>query len=223
MAKKQKSNPEGQLLALLKDVLPKAVSDQKLVQKIYSACEKEISSKVRVESFEKFCSRAEMPNLEEQTIEEIQRQFEDSFGKGAVSIVPHPKKQAATVEVVIDGEVLEGIVKVGRNGNGEADEEQEFKPKFVPFPVSLESDPELVWTLGRGENLTSEEAAITLDKAQEEFWASKLGQNILKKKRVERNFAEFVSRVPSKFLNEVGLKRHYKEPEPVKQLRAKKR
>jgi len=222
MAKKQKSNPEGQLLALLKDVLPKAISDQKLVEKIYSACEKEISSKVRVESFQKFCTRAEMPDLEEPTIEEIQRQFEDSFGKGAVSIVAHPKKQAATVEVVIDGEVLEGVVKVGKNGNGEGDEEQEFKPKFVPFPVSLESDPELVWTLGRGENLTPEEAAITLTKAQEDFWASKQGQNLLKK-RVEKTFAEFVSRAPSKLLGEVGLKRHYKEPEPVKQLRAKKR
>ena len=222
MAKKQKSNPEVQVLALLKDVLPKAVSDQKLVEKIYSACEKEISSKVRVESFQKFCSRADVPDLEDQTIEGIQRQFEDSFGKGTVSIVPHLKKQAATVEVVIDGEVLEGVVKVGNNGNGEADEEQEFKPKFVPFPVSLESDPELVWTLGRGENLTPEEAAITLNKAQEDFWASKQGQNLLRK-RVEKNFAEFVSRVPSKFLSEVGLKRHYKEPEPVKQLRAKKR
>ena len=221
MAKKQKSSPEGQLLALLKDVLPKAVSDQKLVEKIYSACEKEISGKVRVEGFQKFCSRAEVPDLEEQTIEDIQRQFEENFGKGTVSIVPHPKKQAATVEVVIDGEVLEGVVKVGKNGNGEADEEQEFKPKFVPFPVSLASDPELVWTLGRGENLTPEEAAVTLGKAQEDFWASKQGQNLLRK-RVEKTFAEFVSRVPSKFLSEVGLKRHYKEPEPVKQLRAKK-
>ena len=221
MAKKQKSNPEGQLLALLKDVLPKAVSDQKLVEKIYSACEKEISSKTRVETFKKFCSRAEMPDLEEATIEEIQRQFEDSFGKGAVSIVPHPKKQAATVEVVVDGEVLEGVVKVGTNGSGEADEDQEFKPKFVPFPVSLATDPELVWTLGRGENLTAEEAAITLTKAQEDFWASKQGQNFLRK-RVEKTFAEFVSRVPSKLLTEMGLKRHYKEPEPLKQLRARK-
>lgn len=220
MAKKQKSNPEGQLLALLKDVLPKAVADQKLVDKIYSACEKEISSKSRVESFKKFCTRAEVPDLEEATIDEIQRQFEESFGKGAVSIVPHPKKQAATVEVVVDGEVLEGVVKVGANGNAEDDGEQEFKPKFVPFPVSLESDPELVWTLGRGETLTPEEAAISLGKAQEDFWASKQGQNLLRK-RVEKTFAEFVSRVPAKFLSEVGLKRHYKEPEPLKQLRAK--
>jgi len=221
MAKKQKSNPEGQLLALLKDVLPRAVSDQKLVDKIYSACEKEISAKVRVASFLKFCSSAEVPDLEAASVQEIQRQFEESFGKGAVSIIPHPKKQAATVEVIVDGEVLEGVVKVGVNGNGEADEEQEFKPKFVPFPVSLESDPELVWSLGRGENLTPEEAAITLTKTQEDFWASKQGQKLLRD-RVERNFAEFVSRVPSKFLTEVGLKRHYKDPEALKQLRAKK-
>lgn len=221
MAKKQKSNPEGQLLALLKDVLPKAVSDQKLVDKIYSACEKEISAKVRVESFQKFCSRAEMPDLEAKTVEEIQRQFETSFGKGSVSIIPHPKKQAATVEVVVDGEVLEGVVKVGVNGNGEADEEPEFKPKFVPFPVALESDPELVWALGRGENLTPEEAAITLTKTQEDFWASKQGQKLIRD-RVEKSFAEFVSRVPSKLLAEAGLKRHYKEPEALKQLRAKR-
>src|SRR5688572_33080686 len=126
MAKKQKANPEGQLLALLKDVLPKAVTDQKLADKIYSACEKEISAKVRVESFETFCSRAEMPDLETQTVEEIQRQFEESFGKGSVSIMPHPKKQAETVEVVVDGEVRVGVVKVGNSNNGEADEEQEF-------------------------------------------------------------------------------------------------
>src|SRR6187401_762510 len=95
MAKKQKTSPQFEALELLKNVLPKTLTDQKLVEKIYSACEKEISSKVRVESFQKFCGRAEMPDLEEQTIEEIQKQFEDSFGKGAVSVVAHPKKQAA--------------------------------------------------------------------------------------------------------------------------------
>ncbi len=224
MAKKQKSNPEGQLLALLKDVLPKAVSDEKLVEKIYAACEREISAKVRVHSFQEFCTRAEVPDLEDNTIEEIQKQFENSFGKGTVTIVPHLKKQAATVEVVVDGEVLEGVVRVGKNGSGEGDDgDPEFKPKFVPFPVSLATDPELVWTFGRGENLTPEEAAISLGKAQEDFWASKQGQTLLHKKRVEKNFAEFVSRVPSKFLSELGLKRHYKEPEPVKQLRPVKR
>jgi len=217
MAKKQKTSPQFEALELLKNVLPKTVSDQKLVEKIYSACEKEISTKVRVESFQKFCARAELPNLESASVKEVQKQFEDSFGKGAVSVVPHPKKQAATVEVVLDGEVLEGVVKVGPT-NGEEDAEDEFKPKYVPFPISLQTDPELVWVLARGENLTPEEAAITLTKTQDDFWASKQGQKLIRD-RVEKTFAEFMSRVPAKMLNEGGLKRHYKEPEPLKQIR----
>jgi len=220
MAKKQKTSPQFEALELLKNVLPKTLSDQKLVDKIYSACEKEIASKVRGESFQKFCARAELPNLETGSVKEIQKQFEDSFGKGAVSVVPHPKKQAATVEVVLDGEVLEGVVKVGTS-NGEDEGEDEFKPKYVPFPVSLQTDPELVWVLARGENLTPEEAAITLTKTQEDFWASKQGQKLIRD-RVEKTFAEFISRVPAKMLGESGLKRHYKEPEPLKQLRVQK-
>jgi hypothetical protein len=220
MAKKQKTSPQFEALELLKNVLPKTLSDQKLVEKIYSACEKEITSKVRVESFQKFCARAELPNLETGSVKEIQKQFEDSFGKGAVSVIPHPKKQAATVEVVLDGEVLEGVVKVGTS-NGEEEGEDEFKPKYIPFPVSLQSDPELVWVLARGENLTPEEAAITLTKTQEDFWASKQGQKLIRD-RVEKTFAEFMSRVPGKMLGEGGLKRHYKEPEPLKQLRVER-
>jgi hypothetical protein len=222
MAKKAKTSPQFEALELLKNVLPKTVTDQKLVDKIYSACEKAISSQVRVESFQKFCSRAELPNLETATVKEIQKQFEESFGKGAVSVVPHPKKQAATVEVVLDGEVMEGVVKVGASNNGDEEGEDEFKPKYVPFPVSLEADPELVWVLARGENLTPEEAAITLTKTQDDFWASKQGQKLIRD-RVEKTFAEFISRVPSKMLNEGGLKRHYKEPEPLKQIRAETR
>jgi hypothetical protein len=36
---------------------------------------------------------------------------------------------------------------------------------------------------------------------------------------VERSFPEFISRAPAGLLTEVGLKRHYKTPEPVKVLR----
>jgi len=49
MSKKQKSKPQAEVLELLKSVLPKAVADQRLADKIYSACEKEISAKSRVE------------------------------------------------------------------------------------------------------------------------------------------------------------------------------
>lgn len=219
MAKKQKSDHNAEALELLKDVLPRAVSDQHLVDKILSACEKQISTRIKVEAFQKFCTRAELPSLETETVNEIQQRFEETFGKGTVSIIPHPKKQAASVEVVLDGEVMEGVIKVGAAKNGEAEEDEaEFKPKFVPFPVSLESDPELVWVLGRGENLTPEEAAMALTKIQDDFWASRQGQKLLKE-RVERSFPEFISRAPSKFLREIGIKRHYKDPEPLKQLR----
>lgn len=217
MSKKQKSKPQVEVLELLKSILPKAVSDQRLADKIYSACEKEISAKSRVEHFEKFCARAELPDLNMESVDEVQRQFEESFGKGTVSLIPHPKKGAASVEVVVDGEVLEGVIKVGKNGESK-EEEAEFKPKYVPFPVSLESDPELVWVLARGENLTPEEGAVLLSKTQDDFWASKQGQKLIRD-RVERSFPEFISRVPSKMLSEIGLKRHYKEPEPVKQLK----
>ena len=37
--------------------------------------------------------------------------------------------------------------------------------------------------------------------------------------RVEKSFAEFIARAPGKMLTESGLKRHYKDPEPVKQIK----
>ena len=66
--------------------------------------------------------------------------------------------------------------------------------------------------------MTPEEAGIALAKVQEDFWASKTGQKLIRD-RVDRSFPEFISRAPAGMLNEVGLKRHYKTPEPVKILR----
>jgi hypothetical protein len=214
-----KQNNELELLNLLKSVLPKAVPDARLADKIYSALEKEIAAKERVASFEKFCHRAELPNLEKSSLAEVKEQFETAFGKGAVSLVPHPGKKAVSVEVVTSGGTFEGVVKVGANGeNGEAGGDDEIKPKFVPFPIALEADPELVWILARDERMTPEEGSIALAKAQDGFWESKAGQQHLRN-RVERTFPEFVAKVPSKMLGELGLKRHYKDPEPVKQLK----
>jgi len=90
--------------------------------------------------------------------------------------------------------------------------------KLVPFPVCLPGDKELVWLLAKRENLTPEEAGIALSKLEENFWASKTGQKLIRD-RVERNFSEFIARVSGGSLTEVGLKRHYKTPEPVKLLR----
>lgn len=212
-----KQNQEAQLLNLLKSILPKAVSDAKLADKIYSAFEKEISAKERVGAFEKFCKRTELPDLEEKTLKDVKEQFESSFGKGAVSIVPHPAKKAVTVEVETPEGIFESVIKVGANvGEGEGDDE--IKATFVPFPIAMETDPELIWMLARDERMTPSDAAIALTKAQESFWESKAGQQHLRK-RVERTFPEFIAKVPSKVLVEVGLKRHYKDPEPVKQIK----
>jgi hypothetical protein len=95
------------------------------------------------------------------------------------------------------------------------------KPKFVPFPVSLPSDPELVWLLARDERMTPDDASVALAKVQESFWESKAGQQHLRK-RTERTFPEFINKVPGKVLGEAGLKRHYKEPETVKAIQVLK-
>jgi hypothetical protein len=72
--------------------------------------------------------------------------------------------------------------------------------------------------LGRDERKTPDEAMIALSKVQESFWESKAGQQHLQK-RTERTFPEFMSKVPGKILTEVGLKRHYKEGEALKQIK----
>ena len=211
-----KPNQEKQLLDLLKSILPKAVPDAKLADKIYSAFEKEFTSKEQVVSFAKLCRRTELPDLEPKTINEVKKELETTFGKGSVALIPHPQKKAVSVEVVTPHGTFEGVINVG--AVVEESDADEIKATFVAFPVALEADAELVWVLARDERMTPEEAAIALAKAQDSFWESKAGQQHLRK-RVERTFSEFIAKVPSKVLTEVGLKRHYKDPEPVKQIR----
>ena len=59
---------------------------------------------------------------------------------------------------------------------------------------------------------------ISPDKVQDSFWTSQAGQQHLQK-RTERTFPEFIVKVPGKILSEAGLRRHHKEPEPVKQIK----
>ena len=117
-----------------------------------------------------------------------------------------------------DGSQFNSEIKVGPVAAAASDE-QEITLKFVPFPVCLPGDKELVWLLAKRENLSAEEAGIALSKLEEDFWASKTGQKLLRD-RVDRSFPEFIARAPGGMLNEVGLKRHYKTPEPIKPLRS---
>ena len=212
-----KETSEAQLLNLLKQVLPKTVADPSLVEKIYSACEKEIGAKTRVAAFEKFCKTIALPDLEKKSVSGVKQQLEANFGQGTVNVVPHSSGKAASVEVISKEGTYEGTIKVGAVPEVAGSEDEE-KPKFQPLPVCMPGDPEMVWVLARHENLTAEEALMKLDKVQEDFWESKSGQKHLRE-RVERTFPEFIAKVPSKMLTEFGLKRHYKDPEPVKELK----
>ena len=223
MKNETKKTTEAQLLDLLKKVLPKATRDVQLAGKIYQAIELELKAKARGSAFDKFCAKVELPDVEPKSIEEVKTQLAASFGQGDVTLKPNRKEKSLAVEVSLtDGTQFSGEIKVNPNAGAEASEEQEITLKFVPFPVCLPGDKELVWLLGKRENLSPEEAGIALTKAETEFWASKTGQKLLRD-RVERSFPEFIARVPAGMLNEMGLKRHYKTPEPIKPLRALKK
>lgn len=214
---KPKAMNEKQFLDLLKKVLPKTTSDINLAGKIIDAIEKELGSKVKKEAFEKFCEKCELPDLEPTTVMEVKEQLKNAFGEGNVSVKVNKKDEALDIELKMGGAELASQIKVKPVSGDEVD--PELVLKFVPFPVCLPADPELVWMLGKRENLTSEEAGIFLAKVEEDFWASKSGQKLIRD-RVERSFPEFIARVPSKMLTEVGLKRHYKEPEPIKAMQS---
>ena len=215
---KSKRDEQAQLLDLLRAILPKVAPDPAFAEKIYSAFEAELRIKNRVNSFEKFCERIPLPDLEAKTLEEVKQQLIAGFGDADLDIEPHEDGKGLRVDVSLpDGTQFHSRILV-RPLVPEGGDEPEVTMKFVPLPVSLPGDPELIWALAKRENMTSDEAAIALTKIEDDFWASKTGQKLIRD-RVERSFPEFIARVPAGLLNEQGLKRHYKLPEPVKVLR----
>jgi hypothetical protein len=225
MAKEKKSSTKSkldeqtQLLTLLRTILPKVAPDPAFAEKLYSAFEAELRAKNRVVSFEKFCDRIPLPDLEAKTLEEVKQQLVAGFGDVDMEIEPDESGKSLAVDVSLpDGTQFHKIIPV-RPVAPEASEEEEVTLKFVSLPVSLPGDPELIWALAKRENMTNEEAAIALTKIEDDFWASKAGQKLLKD-RVDRTFPEFIARVPAGLLGDVGLKRHYKLPEALKILRA---
>ena len=215
MKNKTKAMNEAQLLELLKKVLPKATDDARLAEKIFSAVKKELKAGQRVGSFQKFCEKVELPDLEPLTILDVKRQLHDAFGDADVAVKADKKEKTLMVEVDLPEGKITGQIKVKPVGD-EASDEQEVTLKFVPFPVCMPGDKELVWLLGKKENMSPDEAAVTLSKVEEEFWLSKTGQNLIRKRVADRSFPEFIARVPGGALSAAGLKRHYKTPEPLK-------
>lgn len=219
---KSKRDEQAELLNLLRSVLPKIAPDPALAEQIYSACEAELRAKNQVHSFEKFCERIELPDLEPKTVEEVKQHFTAGFGDADMEIIPDDEGRGLNVDVSLpDGTQFHSRIPV-RPVAPDTGDEPEVTLKFVAFPVALAGDPELTWALGKRENMSNDEAAMALTKIEDDFWASKTGQKLLKD-RVDRTFPEFIARVPAGLLGDAGLKRHYKLPEAVKVLRAAKK
>ena len=210
---KIKGMNEAQFLALLQKVLPKATQDPHLASAIYDEVAKEVRLLKSIEAFEKLCETGALPNAEPETVAELQNDLAEKFGEANVAITPDENGTGVEVEIALPDRKMSSRVKVDPTVV-----EEEVKVPFVPFPVCLPEDQELVWLLGRREVLGPDEAARALAKIEEEFWATKKGQQ-LQRENVEKSFAEFIINVPASALKESGLKRHYKEPETLKALR----
>ena len=216
---KPKPLTEAQFLALLEKVLAKFVErDLKLRAAIQEEVSKEIRLHNHVASFTKFCEQGAVPDLKPETVAELQEQLAATFGSDAsVSVTPDESRGGLMdVEITLPDRTVTSQVKV--DPAVAAGGEEPVKAPFVPFPVALPTDAELVWVLARREDLGPDEAARALANIEEEYWSSKAGQKRLKD-GAERNFAEFIANVPSAALLESGLKRHYKEPETLHSLR----
>ncbi len=209
---KPKGINQTEFLALLQKVLPKATQDPHLASSIYEQIAKEVRLINSLESFEKFCEEGSLPNLEPDTVAELQSELAEKFGEANIAITAEEDGGGVAVEITLPDRTLNSTLKVKA-----VDEEEEVIAPFVPFPVCLPDDPELVWVLARRENLGPDEAVRALVLIEEEFWATKGGQK-LQKEQVDKTFAEFIAHVPAAALKESGLKRHYKEPETLKAL-----
>lgn len=194
-------------------MLPKATQDPHLASAIYDEVAKEVRLLKSIEAFEKLCESGALPNAEPETVAELQNDLAEKFGEENVAITPDENGTGVEVEIALPDRKMSSRVKVDPTVV-----EEEVKVPFVPFPVCLPEDQELVWLLGRREDLGVDEAVRALAKIEEEFWATKKGQQ-LQRENVEKSFAEFIINVPASALTESGLKRHYKEPETLKALR----
>lgn len=207
---------EEEIIKLLNDVLPEAIKDPKVSNKIMNAIRKELKHKSRATAFGEYCRICPLPDLEEETVKIVASRFEEAFGKENLEIAVDAEGEKLVVELTLGNTVMNSEITVNERPLDEVDE-PEIKLKHVPFPVALPGDKELVWLMAKKENLSPEEAGIALASVQVEFWETKSGQNQLRK-GAERSFPEFVNRVPARMLAEVGLKRHYKDPEAIKVL-----
>jgi len=152
--KKTRTKRDEQMLVLdlLRAVLPKVAPDLAWADKIYAACEVELRAKNRVVSFEKFCDRIELPDLEPKTVEEVKQHFVAGFADADLDIQPDEENKALAVDVSLpDGTQFHQLIRV-RPVGPESTDDPEVTLKFVSFPVALPGDKELAWALAKRES-----------------------------------------------------------------------
>ena len=214
---KPKPITEAQFFALLEKALSKVIPDLNLRAAIHDEVTKEVRLHNHLATFTKFCEEGSVPDLKPETVAELQDQLTAGFGSDAkVELKPDAEGgNGVAVEITLPDRTISSQIKVAAAGAG--DDDGQPKAPFVPFPVALPTDAELVWVLARREDLGPDEAARALSHIQEEFWGSKSGQKLMREGE-ERNFAAFIAAVPAAALLEAGLKRHYKAPETLHSL-----
>src|SRR5579862_7505713 len=141
---KIKGMNEAQFLSLLQKVLPKATKDPHLASAIYDEVAREVQLLKSIESFEKFCETGALPNIEPDTVADLQTELAGKFGVDNVAITPDENGTGVAVEIALPDRKMSSRIKVDPTVV-----EEEVKIPFVPFPVSLPEDPELVWLLAR--------------------------------------------------------------------------
>ena len=207
-------------LEILQDILPKATKDAKLTNRIINAVKRELAASEQHKAFERFCKKTPVPHLEDQAIASVEKVLKESYPESDITVQPVKAENIMALEVAHqDGGHYYGELKVDPSAPLPDDPDaQNYKPKFVPFPVALPGDPSNVWYLSKREDLANEDAARALSALQADYWESRTGQRALRK-GAERGFPDFIDRVPAGLLRELGLKRHYKVPEPVTTIR----
>ena len=108
---KSKRDEQAQLLELLRTILPKVAPDPAFADKIYSAFEAELRAKNRVTSFEKFCERIPLPDLEAKTLDEVKQQLAAGFGDVDLDIQPDEENKSLAIDVSLpDGLGLAAVL-----------------------------------------------------------------------------------------------------------------
>src|SRR5258706_11631900 len=174
---KTKGLNEAHFFSVLQRALSRATPDAQLATTIYAEVEREVRLTKDLESFEKFCEKGALPNLAPETEAELQSELSAKFGEGNVTLTPDQNEQNVAAGIGLPERTGTSRGKVQTEGADAS--EGDPKPDFVPFPVLLPEDPELVWVLARREDLTPEEAGRGLGSIGEEFWGTKNGHKIL--------------------------------------------